>query len=536
MEDRGTLEAGLKSDRFTGYDRLSSEGGYKASALMKGTSVLEVVTATEVNEIVHLLMPFKNGLGAVPLGVATKVLFNSLYAVFSLAPSLIGRIVVNTSGLVFFNMIKDPEMQASFGVYDGYYFVFYFALITALLDKFSIEMSVAFGEKNYSKIKDIFTKSGLVCLTLFLLVILPMMGFSSLILTTMGISSDIASVVQDTTRLSIPLIAINMLSEYIKGFCLSQGHEKVFGYTSLASLTATIIANYFVIVKYKYGIHGWIYTKTANEFLTLIVTIVVYLNAVPESRGFVSLSTAMKGLGIFFYESMKFTFGLYPECLGFELTGFFVALTDNTDQIAAYYCAVNVTSLNFCLGFAFAIICRTRMNILLGMGEHQAAKNYFKFYVIFNMIVGGIIGLILYLCREFLVTIYSDSTEGMKQWFFKLLLIYTIVASTEISMNTIMICMKSIGKIGILLILSLMFPLVGNLVGGLAIHHYGLGCDFQFGNYMALCASLTILCLIIGLRSDWSKALKDNEKENKVLNLQAHASVNRASRSLVRHE
>lgn len=536
MEDRGTLDAGLNNERTTKKDRRTSEGAYKSSALMRNASVLDVKTETQANQIVKELLPFKDGVGAVPLGHALYVFFTSLYAVFSLAPSLIGRIVVNTSGLIFFNMIKDPQMQATFGVYDGYYFVFYFSLITALLDKFSIEMSVAFGEKSYDKIKDIFTKSGLVCLILFMLVTFPMMAFSSPILTSLGISPDIAEVVQDTTRMSIPLIAINTLSEYIKAFCLSQGHEKVFGYSSLATLTITIIANYFVMVEYRYGIHGWIYTKTANEFITLVITIVVYFRAVPETRGYVSLNTALKGFGRFFYDSIKFMFGLYPECLGFELTGFFIALTDNTDQIAAYYCTVNITSMMFCVGFAFAIICRTRMNILLGMGHHEAAKNYFKFYVGFNLVVGGIIGVILYFCRDLLVRLYSDSTEDMKKWFFKLVLIYAIVASTEIAMNTIMVGVKSIGKIGLLLTLNVMFPLLGNLAGGLIIHHYGLNCDAQFANYMAICTFITILCFIIGMCADWSKACKEKDNENPVLNLQAHASVNRAMRSLVRHE
>ena len=512
MEDRPTLDAGLTNGHLTNKDRPYSEGEYKSSSFMKNDSVLEVNTESQANIIVKELLPFKDGVRAVPLKHILYIFFSSLYAVFSLAPSLIGRIVVNTSGLIFFNMIKDSRMQASFGVYDGYYFVFYFSLITSLLDKFSIEMSVAFGEKSFQKIRDIFTKAGLVCLILFVCVTFPMMAFSAPILTTLGISSEIADVVQDTTRMSIPLIGLNTISEYIKAFCLSQGHEKVFGWTSLVSLTLTIIANYFVMIEWKYGIHGWIYTKTANEFVTLIVTIVVYYKALPETRGFVPLSTAMKGFGGFFYDSIKFMFGLYPECLGFELTGFFIALTNNIDQIAAYYCTVNITSMMFCLGFAFAIICRTRVNILLGMGYHEAAKNYFKFYVGFNLFVGGIIGVILYLCRDLLVRLYSDSTEDMKQWFFKLIFIYAVVASTEIAMNTIMVGVKSIGKIGLLLTLNIMFPLVGNLVGGLIIHHYGLDCDAQFGNYMAICCFITILVLVIGLCSDWSKAVKDNGK------------------------
>src|SRR5690348_5956442 len=114
MEGSGNLFEKLAEDK------LRSASG-RSIGMLKMASVLECKTETEAELIVNELLPFKDGVGAVPLCQALSVFGKSLYAVFSLAPSLIGRIVVNTSGLIFFNFIGDPKMQATFGVYDAYY-------------------------------------------------------------------------------------------------------------------------------------------------------------------------------------------------------------------------------------------------------------------------------------------------------------------------------------------------------------------------------------------------------------------------------
>lgn len=459
----------------------------------------------EAYEVVKELLPFGNGLSSISARQTLSSIFRLLCSVAVLSPTLVGRVLIDTSGLVFFNMIGDFDSQTIFGIYDSYYILMYFCMITSLLDKFSIDMSVAFGEKNYYKVREIFTRSGLVCLILLLFFTLPTIIFAGHILKSIGVDDSMSFRVQELNRLSIPLLLFNLTSEYIKSMCLSQGHEQILGYTSLASVTLTIAANYFVIVEHKMSIEGWIVTKTINEVVSLLVALFVYCRTVPQSRGFVPLGVAFKGFGSFLFQALKFMLSIYPEYLGFEATMYFIVLNKDNNQIAAYNCMINIAGLLFGVGFAFAYICRTRVNILLGMGNHKAAKNYFKFFVLVNIITGILVGLALYFGRPFLARAYSDTTGEMRDWFYKLVLVYSIASGQELAMNTVLVGMKTIGKVGLLLILNSVISMIGSLSIGYVIYRHGGHCDSQFTLYMILCSCLTFLCLAITLRADWSK-------------------------------
>ena len=145
------------------------------------------------------------------------------------------------------------------------------------------------------------------------------------------------------------------------------------------------------------------------------------------------------------------------ECLAWELNGYFIALSGNTDQLAAYYCIVNLSGVTYFIGVAFSIICRTRMNILIGMGEHRAAKNYFHFFVWLSSIVGVFIAAMIWLARAPLTRLYADSTEGMKNWFMQLLFVTAFLGFSSISVSAAFVGLKSVGKINLLLKLDAIF-------------------------------------------------------------------------------
>ena len=468
-------------------------------------------------ELVANLLPFKGGILSVPAGVITSIVLKTLMNVFTIAPSLVGRIIVNTSGFVFFNMIGEPIMQASFGVYEGYFFIFFFALLTALLDKFSIDMSVAFGDKNYAKIKNTMSKSFVVCCILLFGLTVPMMMFASPILRAIAIEEDIADNVQYIARIGTPMVIIVTINEYFKGFCLSQGWEKPFGYATLITLPPTVVANYILMIKYDFGINGFMLTKTIQETIIMIVTLIVYFKTEKEARGLCSIQETFHEFGSFFYQAVKYMFGIYVECLAWELNGYFIALSGSTDQIAAYYCIVNVSGITFCIGFAFALICRTRMNILIGLGEHKAAKNYFHFFMWVNALFGAFCMIVVYLIKDFLVSVYSDSTPGMKFWFDRLILIYTIFGFPTVAVNAGLVGMKSVGRINLLLKMDILFPLLMNFTGGLILYHLGYHCDSQLAQYLVIGAFMMLSCTYFAIDHDWSKLVPEKQPNILVL-------------------
>ena len=199
---------------------------------------------------------------------------------------------------------------------------------------------------------------------------------------------------------------------------------------------------------------------------------------------------------------------VYPEFLGFNANLYYIVLRKDDNQTAAYNCMVNLSGLVFGCGIAFSIICRTRINILIGIERYQVAKNFFKFFVAVNFLSGVLLGLVMCLSREYLARTFSDSTEEVKHRFFKLLQVAAVFSGPIVSLNTVFVGMKTIGKVSLLLSLTVVIPMGGSILLGYAIYKQDLYCDAQFLNYMGLITLLTAACLAISLRSDWSKILK----------------------------
>lgn len=455
-------------------------------------------------EIVKDLLFFEKGVCNIGWMKALTSFGRIIYSALVLAPSLISRVLIDTSGLIFLNKCDDLRGQALYGIYNTYYVVFYFCLTNSLLDKFCIDMGTAFGQKSYNKMKNIFTKAGIVCLLYLICFTLPMLIFSGPILKLLAVQEDKANDVQNYTLYSIPMVTINLLAEYLKTVCLSQGNEQVFGYSSIVTTALTIGANYYVMMIQKMGIEGLILCKTANEFVTLLIVIIVYCRTLPEARGWVAFSQVKEKFGPFFWQAMKYMFSIYPEYLGYELTTYFIVRRQDDSQSAAFFSMMNICSMAFGVGFAFSAVCRTRINILIGLKNHKAAKNYFKFFCISAFIVGALTGVGVYLAKEPLAFVFTSINESTKHWFYKLAFIYLIIAGHELVMNTVLVGMKTIGRVDLLLILNTCISMLGNLTLGYLIYEQGYNCDMQYANYMGLCTALTATCLIFTLRADWS--------------------------------
>lgn len=445
-----------------------------------------------------------------------RLFMATLISSMTLAPSMLGRQLVNTSGFVLFNIINDTTSQAAFGVFDSLYFVFFVGLITTLVDKYGIGLSSAYGERKYNNCKVVMTKGLLTCFIYFCLVTMPVMLFCKPVLVSVGIEEEVAEIVQNTCWLAIPLMVVNMVSEQIKTFCMSQGHESLFGYTSIVNLVLTIGANYFVIVKYDWGVPGWVLTKTINEVITLLISIYVLYQTHPETRGLSSWTEVKDQYLSFFWDSTLFVLGVYPEFIGFELVALFIATAGDTNQVAAYYCVCNIASILYNGGSTFAIIGRTRVNILLGMKKYSTARNAFRFLLACNAIFGGLMALIVVAFKDWLESVYSSSNPEVEQWFLLLLMAYLIGCPSEMCINMTFLGMKSVGKIRLLLFITILIPLCGSFVGCWLLTKMGYNGFVIFGFYMILVVVLNIVSLVCCLNSNWNLNIVDNQKsENK---------------------
>lgn len=459
---------------------------------------------TEEDELVEDPLKFENGICALSIGQLSSIALKTIFTVFALAPASFSKVVITMSGLIIFNLLNDQKSQALFGIFSGYYQLFYTHLLNTLLDKFCIGISKAFGDHNPERAKTLFSKSGVTTVFYFCVFTIPGLMFSSHALEFLKIDALKAAQVQTLTRLCIPFAFINFISEWLKSISLCQGYEKVFGITSFCGLFLSVPANYLFIYKLELGIKGWIITKTLYELFCLVVAAVVYCRLNPAKRGLASFEATFTGIIEYFWDSFKFILSVYPEVIGFQTNLYFIALRGDDDQIAAYNCTMNIASVLIGLAVVFSIVCRSRLNTLLGLRNFKAAKNYYVFYMTINCLVGGLIGLCLYLVKEPLAGVFADSSEKMRFWFFRLLTIYSIFAFFEIALLTAPLGLKSLNKINTYLVVSLIVPFGGSIVIGYAIYKTGFHSDAQLLNYMILCSATNLGCFLYCICAEWS--------------------------------
>lgn len=108
---------------------------------------------------------------------------------------------------------------------------------------------------------------------------------------------------------------------------------------------------------------------------------------------------------------------LYPDNVGFQSIIYFAALRGDLEQIAAFNIMMNVSSIIFLTGIAFSIICRTQTKILIGNGDHHAAKHYFTFSALISTVAGLIGGSIIYAGRHILASMFASTTAGTSFWY-----------------------------------------------------------------------------------------------------------------------
>ena len=467
------------------------------------------------SEIVKEWLPFQKGAFNHSMGYMAKMFWVVLSSSLTLAPSVISRQLFNTSGLAFFNMIGETTNQAVFGIFGSIYGVFFVGLMMNLLDKYGIAISTAYGEKNYNGCKIAMTKGLLISTFYFCLITLPVNLYCRPFLKAINIEDHVCDLVQDTCWLALPLMTASLLSEHLKTFCMSQGHESIFGYTSAVNLFVTIAANYFVIVKYRWGVPGWILTRTISEIVSLIVGLYVLTKTNSDTRGLCTWKEVKEGFLSFYWDSTLFMLGVYPEILGFQVVAVCIARTGDTNQVAAYYCVTNIGGIIYNAGRSFANIARTRINILMGMKRYIVARNTFRFIVACNVIFGGFIALILLLLRNQLDSFYSSSNPKVEKWFLMLLLAFIIGCPSEISLVLTTLGLQSVGRISLLLILNIIITFFGSLAGCFIMSVLGYDSFYIFGYYMCISTILNITCLVWCLNSNWDMSIQEDNYHTK---------------------
>lgn len=421
--------------------------------------------------------------------------------------------LIQSLAMILLNLMQDNSSQATLGLALSFNVIFYFGFFLAFVEKLGIDLSKSFGASNYRENKKVFTQ-GLLTASLWVLILLtPIFMAGGSILKFMNIEENMASRVQALLPLMLIANVVELAGDIFRNFCMAQGHENVFGKTSIVAMMVALAFETFFILVLELGAGGFFLAKLLFESFALCIAIWVYLRRTdPKTRGFVSFREALPGLGHFNLVSFKFAMGNYTEFIGYELTSYFVFLSKNESHIAAYSSIMNFMTMFYSVGEIFAVVCRTRMNLLLGKGLWKAAKNLYILFVASVFLFGCCLSLLFFLLRDKLSALYAGTDPEMKATFETLFLTYCAVIPSDLTMITVFVGVKTIGYINCLLLTNIFYIILLNGVVSYCIS------SFTDWGVCALFASLTCIfysvncCAFLGaVIKSWKDAQPEEE-------------------------
>lgn len=461
--------------------------------------------------VVKPLMEFRQSLRHLSREYLTSTYLSLTKETLALAVSVVGQVIISCSTYAFLNTKHKPLLQACFGILTSYWLVFFIAINQSNMDKLGISFSVAFGEKDYAKCKKVFTQGVISIGILFCLITLPMMMFAEEVLLGISIARENAEIIQKCLKAMSISMFIQLISELLKTFCMAQGIEKIFGRVAIVNVIAAIFFNYYLIVVADYEVMGYIITRTVYEAINLLTSLYALRDAVPETLGFVSFTEAMDGFGAFFIDTIRYTFASYSEFIAYEITTYLVALTHDNDIIGAYTTTLSMAGITYTLGLSFCFICRTRINILIGMGEKMIAKNFYRFYMVCVLITALVLSALGFFFRYPIAEVYASATPKMKEYFIIFSILYCIDLPSELTINTTFVGIKTVSKIGYQLKLNFLFLCVCHPVLAILMKLLNFPTPSLFACQIFFVTLNNYLCYREVMNSDWNKATNMEE-------------------------
>jgi Na+-driven multidrug efflux pump len=458
-----------------------------------------------VQQLLFMAQPFKD----TPFSQIASTVVSLILQSLGVLLAIIGGQLYNLLGVALLNYDGNIEVQAGFGLYLAFNLLFYQGFMVPLNDKMAVEFGRAFGQKNYSKVKQVFCQSICTAMLLYSCLTLPVFLNCKHILIWTGVAANTAEKTQIIVSMQCLVgFMVNFLFP-AQTLCFSQGAETVFALKNLLSLVIASVCSCIFVIHYKMGLYGWILGKLLYETLNLIVAFTTLIqNGHPETWGLVDFKTLKQGYDDFVRDSLQFAFSSYSQFLGIEAIGFFIYRSDVLVDAAAFVCVLNLGFMAFSIGISVEIMCRTRLNLLIAKGYPQIAKTFFSYYLVAVFIYAALYSGLLMLLTPVLTDLFASSDSELSFSFRQLLKVYYVLVISDVATMTIAVGFKSIRRVLILILFSLSVATALNLLAGYWVT-YVLKLR-AWHNLLASCViscSMNVLLIALIMMMDWEKAV-----------------------------
>ena len=467
-------------------------------------SIEEAATNNEAAELVSYLLVLKGGI----LQAGLDNLLQAAYKILKEAGTLVMFVISqNINRLFIFSFLSatgDTLLQASFGICFTLQSLFFKTLNYSSLDKIGIDLSLALGARDMQRVKKTFLQGLVTMCLLFALVTFPLVFFAGNIMVALGYSAANAAVSQYILRLLAPAMFLEIAANTVRTFCMSQGHEQIFGRAGLLNTLFCTLLSYVTIVHLDCGVYGFVAGVVVMEASNLLLALVVLQRTNPESRGLLPWSQVREGLLDYIFETFKFCLSMIFETLGYELSSYFVALTHDNGQISAVASMFSLTSIIYKIGLSVAAITRTRVNILLGMKQIEAAKNTYIFACLLTFVLGFCASVLLFFSRASVASFYTSRLPEVRMWLVELLFIFCFFLPSEMTLTMSILGIRTINKQGLLSGYTLFFLILLNLPLSLLARSFDSSCTVFFPLMLSLYLLLNLSSFLTTVTHKWN--------------------------------
>lgn len=208
---------------------------YESDQMREDVKLLDIQADHEYEEIIRQLANFDRPASELPYFFLINLTFKTLCEVSMMTLAMASNLVVKSSGFLFFNVVGDPILQASYGLYCFFTLAIHDGLVISNLEKLGIRLSTSYGSGEYRGCKAVFSKGILTAFLLVGLVTLPVTLMTEKLMLLIGLDPVYAKLNQEAMYWSLPMFVLFWIAELIKTFCIAQGRERVVQISGLVS-------------------------------------------------------------------------------------------------------------------------------------------------------------------------------------------------------------------------------------------------------------------------------------------------------------
>ncbi|KAG4912799.1 hypothetical protein AAZX31_19G108200 [Glycine max] len=269
----------------------------------------------------------------------------------------------------------------------------------------------AYGAKEYDMM-GVYLQRSWIVLFLTAICLLPLLIFTSPILTILGQDESIGQVAGTISLWSIPILFAYIVSNNCQTFLQSQSKNVIISFLAALSIIIHVSLSWLFTMQFKYGIPGaMISTILAYWIPNIGQLIFITCGWCPETwKGFSVL--AFKDLWP--VAKLSISSGAML-CLEFWYSTILILLTGNMKnaevQIDALSICININGWEMMIAFGFMAAASVRVANELGRGSSKAAKFSIVVTVLTSFVIGFILFLLFLFLREKVAYLFTSNED-----------------------------------------------------------------------------------------------------------------------------